>query len=243
MCTVTFIPSGKSIYLTSNRDEKKLRGNAVYPETYEFTTGRLLFPKDADAAGTWVCVHENGNAIVFLNGGLVAHVASPPYLKSRGLVLLDLIDSAHPLHKFRSLDLQGIEPFTAIIWDGGRLYECRWDALKRHICPKESTIPHIWSSVTLYTPEVIAKRESWFAGWLADNPFPSQEDILRFHQFTGDGDSWNGFKMDRNGETFTVSITSLELGDERTIMHYVDLKNNQVAIAEIAIEKNTVVLK
>jgi hypothetical protein len=243
MCTVTFIPSRNHIFLTSNRDEKKVRATAINPRVYEFSTGRLLFPKDADAGGTWVSAHENGNAVVFLNGGTVAHTPKPPYRKSRGLILLDLINDEHPFEAFRAIDLNGIEPFTAIVWDDGELYECRWDGSNRHVYPRDTASPHIWSSVTLYTPEVISQRESWFAEWLAVNPNPTQEEILSFHQFGGNGDTWNGFKMDRNGETFTVSITSLNLGGAQTFMYYLDLKNNRTEISEFAVEKNTVVLK
>ena len=92
MCTVTFIPAKDRIYLTSNRDEKHWRTAALPPAAYEFDSGKMLFPKDGDAGGTWVAAHENGNAIVFLNGGLVAHVPNPPYRKSRGLILLDLLN-------------------------------------------------------------------------------------------------------------------------------------------------------
>lgn len=243
MCTVSFIPAAGNIYLTSNRDENQLRKPALHPEVYEFPTGRLLFPKDADAGGTWISVHENGNAIVFLNGGLVKHIPAPPYRRSRGLVLLDLIDSNNPFDSFNELDLQGIEPFTAIIWDDGKLYECRWDGSRKHLVRPDNTRPHIWSSVTLYTPEIIAKRESWFAAWLTKNPSPTHEDILRFHQFTGDGDSHNDLQMNRNGETFTVSITSVKLETSNTIMHYLDLKNNLTAVSEFAIDKTTVLVK
>jgi hypothetical protein len=30
---------------------------------------RITYPKDADAGGTWIAKHENGNAVVLLNGG------------------------------------------------------------------------------------------------------------------------------------------------------------------------------
>jgi hypothetical protein len=243
MCTVTFIPAAGKIYLTSNRDENKLRKSAIHPEVYEFSTGRILFPKDADAGGTWISVHENGNAIVFLNGGLVKHIPVPPYRRSRGLILLDLIDSSNPFDSFTDLDLQGIEPFTAIIWDDGKLYECRWDGSQKHVKTPDNKLPHIWSSVTLYTPDVIAKRKHWFERWIQKNSSPTQDEILRFHQFTGDGDSNNDLLMNRNGELFTVSITSVQLEASNTIMHYLDLKNKLTAVSEFAIDKTTVLVK
>ena len=132
MCTVTFIPSGDKLYITSNRDEKHWRSSAFPPALYPFQSGILLFPKDGDAGGTWIAAHENGNAIVFLNGGFVCHQPTPPYRKSRGLVLLDLLDSANPVLSFSLWNLQQIEPFTAVIWNREQLFECRWDSAKKH---------------------------------------------------------------------------------------------------------------
>jgi hypothetical protein len=243
MCTVTFIPSKKGVYLTSNRDEKNIRASAVYPDVYEFSTGNIIFPKDADAGGSWIAVHQNGNAIVLLNGGLVEHTPMPPYRKSRGLIVLDLIDDPEPYQAFITLDLEDIEPFTAIIWEHSTLYECRWDGNSRHTKKQDAAVPHMWSSVTLYTPEVIVKRGRWFADWLRKNKYPSQDDILSFHQFTGDGDTSNDLLMNRNGETFTVSITSVSLERSRALVCYLDLKENQRVNAELPLQKNTVSVK
>ena len=84
MCTVTFIPARQRIYLTSNRDEKNWRTDALPPAVYPAGSGQMMYPKDGDAGGTWIAAHDNGNAIVFLNGGMEAHNPQPPYRKSRG---------------------------------------------------------------------------------------------------------------------------------------------------------------
>ena len=240
MCTVTFIPAKEKIYLTSNRDEKNWRMDAVTPTVYEFSSGKILFPKDADAGGTWIAVHENGNAIVFLNGGLVAHVPEPPYRKSRGLILLDLIEGATPYNSFLAIKLTNIEPFTAVIWDDGHLFECRWDGKQKFTKLLDETIPHIWSSVTLYDEDIIAKRNAWFEDWLQSNATPSQDDILHFHQFTGDGDGHNDLRMNRNGKVFTVSVTSMAINAQNASMQYLDLKNNQQSEEALIIEKSMV---
>ncbi|MHA4842678.1 NRDE family protein [Flavitalea antarctica] len=243
MCTVTFLPTRKGVYITSNRDEKNVRASALYPEAYEFSTGKLIFPKDADAGGTWIAAHENGNAIVLLNGGVVKHISMPPYRKSRGLIVLDLINHSEPFQAFKGLDLENIEPFTAIIWEHRSLYECRWDGNQKFTKQPDAAQPHIWSSVTLYTPAVIMKREQWFAEWLRRNQAPSQDDILNFHQFTGDGDTNNDLLMNRDGETFTVSITSISLEKYKARVSYLDLKQNQRTDAEFALQKNLVSVK
>lgn len=237
MCTVTFIPSEHTIFLTSNRDEKHRRGIATAPAVYKAASGNILFPKDGDAGGTWIAAHENGNAIVFLNGGFIAHIPKPPYRKSRGLILTDLIDHPGPYNAFLTIDLHNIEPFTAIIWDDNRLFECRWDGDEKHVSMLDKSKPHIWSSVTLYDPAIIAKRNRWFQEWIGQKKDPSQNDILSFHQFTGDGDSHNDLKMDR-GQVFTVSVTSLSVSGDHALMRYLDLKNDLSFQQELVFEKS-----
>jgi hypothetical protein len=240
MCTVTFIPSGDKIYLTSNRDEKHWRLDAVAPASYELPSGKVLFPKDGNAGGTWIAAHENGNAIVFLNGGLVCHTPQPPYKKSRGLILLDLIEGQTSYNSFLAINLNNIEPFTAIIWDDNHLFECRWDGHQKHHKQLDASKPHIWSSVTLYNEEVIRKRKKWFETWLKRNKQPMQKDILHFHQFTGDGDQHNDLMMNREGRVFTVSVTSMAITEHGVSMQYLDLKNNQTHLQELAFEKSMV---
>ena len=239
MCTVTFIPAGDKIYLTSNRDEKHWRSAALPPQPYPFPSGKILFPKDGDAGGTWIAAHENGNAIVFLNGGFISHKPQPPYRKSRGLILLDLIESTTAYNSFLAINLNNIEPFTAIIWDDGHLFECRWNGRKHHK-QLDASIPHIWSSATLYDEAVISKRKKWFNSWIGKNNMPVQEDILHFHQFTGDGDSHNDLMMNRDGKVFTVSVTSMAITENAVNMQYLDLKNNQSHGHELVFEKSMI---
>lgn len=238
MCTVTYIPIKDVVFLTSNRDEKHWRSDARTPEVYEKTSGRMLFPKDGDAGGTWIAAHQNGNAAVFLNGGFVAHTPAPPYRKSRGLILLDLLDHVTPFNCFLAINLNGIEPFTAVLRDNGHLFECRWDGQHKHHKELNAAKPHIWSSCTLYNTETIAKRNSWFDEWVKLNPSPTQEEILHFHQFTGDGDMHNDLLMNRDGKVFTVSITSIVLTENEVTMDYLDVKNNQRTSGQLKFESS-----
>ena len=226
MCTVTFIPSKEGIFLTSNRDEKHWRSAATAPEVYALTTGRIIFPKDGDAGGSWIAIHENGNAVVFLNGGFVFHQSQPPYRRSRGLILLDLINHDSPFQSFRDISLEEIEPFTAVIWESDQLYECRWDGKNKFCKNLPADKPHIWSSATLYDEGVASKRKSWFEEWMRKYPHPSQDAIINFHQFTGDGDVHNDLMMNRDGKVFTVSVTSAFIGAQRVLMKYLDVRNS-----------------
>ena len=232
MCTVTFIPVKDKYYITSNRDEKFIRKQAIPPEMYFDKGSRIVFPKDADAGGTWIALHENGNAAVLLNGAFEKHISLPPYRKSRGIIFLEIFRADMPVHYFIHMDLQGIEPFTMIIFNNC-LYECRWDGTKKHCRQLKKHRPYIWSSSTLYEETVVKKRDQWFAAFLNRNPHPTQEDIFKFHQFTGDGDIQNDLRMNRNDLLSTVSVTGIALESNLCRMNYLDLKNNKTCQQEM----------
>jgi uncharacterized protein with NRDE domain len=226
MCTVSFIPVNNTFFITSNRDENFLRKNAIAPAVHCVNGSSLLFPKDAAAGGSWISLHENGNAAVLLNGAFKKHISQPPYRLSRGIIFLDIIAHKNPVQTFLKISLINIAPFTIIIFENNCLYQCRWDGQQKHWEQLKNNYPCIWSSATLYNTAIVKKREQWFTNWLNKNPYPTQEDILQFHQFTGGGDSNNGLVMNRDGKMLTVSVTGIELDTHHGKMQYIDLKNS-----------------
>jgi len=234
MCTVSFIPVKDKFFITSNRDEKLTRKNAAAPSMFIHNGQKLFFPKDADAGGTWIVMKENGDAAVLLNGAFICHNAEPPYRLSRGIILLDIISSERPSVTFTKINLQDIEPFTLVILENYCLYEFRWDGAEKYCKQLKVNRPCIWSSTTLYDGFVIKKREQWFASFLNNHPTPTQQDILNFHHFTGDGDKHNDLLMTRDGFYTTVSITSVLLTKDRGCIRYIDIKND--TSSEIKIE-------
>ena len=196
------------------------------------------FPKDGDAGGSWIALHENGNAAVLLNGAFEKHVSMSPYRKSRGKIFLNIIADEGPVRYFHQLDLDQIEPFTLVLLEKDSLYECRWDGKNKHYQQLKQHRPYIWSSCTLYEKSNVEKREQWFAAFLSRNPRPTQKDILEFHQFTGDGDTKNDLLMEREGVYATVSITSMLLTRDRGSMKYLDLKDKSLAERKIEFESS-----
>lgn len=223
MCTVTFIPGKGRVTITSNRDEKLTRRQAIAPAVYQAGQYKLIYPKDAAAEGSWIGLKENGDAAVLLNGGFLPHQPQPHYAKSRGLIFLDILKAIRPVICVMKLELNNIEPFTLILLENNSLYEFRWDGKEKHCRQLTVVRPHIWSSVTLYNSQVIRKRESWFNSFMNKYPDPTQRDILNFHRFTGDGDTGNDLLMRRDGIYSTVSITSVMLTADRGSMKYIDL--------------------
>jgi hypothetical protein len=227
MCTVSFIPVGNRFFLTSNRDEKRLRKTAAAPKLFKVGPKTLLYPKDADKGGTWIGVNENGDAAVLLNGAENPHTPQPHYTNSRGLVIPQLLSADQPLTAFEQYNTTQTEPFTLVLFTGKKLYQCRWDGHNKTTIELPATERHIWSSATLYDEATIQKRKGWFERWNAQHPQPAQEEIISFHRQGGDGDAHNDFVMNRSGEMFTVSISSVCMEEKKSSFLYHDLVNKQ----------------
>ncbi len=232
MCTVSFIPVGDKFFITSNRDEKLNRKIAQAPKIHEYNGVKFLFPKDTNAGGTWIVMKENGDAAVLVNGAFINHSAEPQYRKSRGLILLDLLADEMPSTAFSKIDLKNIEPFTIVLFENKSLFEFRWDGVEKFGKQLSKQQAYIWSSATLYDGLTILKREKWFIEFLNQPIAPSQQTIINFHRFTGDGDSHNDLLMYRGGLHQTVSITSIELNINQAKMQYLDLKENKFFLNE-----------
>ncbi len=237
MCTVTYIPSGNHFFFTSSRDERADRPIATFPQQHEIGRKHLLFPTDPEGGGSWIVVHESGNTAVLLNGAAEVHIPKPPYRKSRGLILLDIISDRSPVNAFSELDFSTIEPFTIILFENNKLYSCMWDGNIKFMETIDRSEARIWSSVTLYDSDIIFKREKWFTDWIADNPHPSAADIIRFHLQGGDGDPVNDLNMNRGNKLFTNSISCIRHSMESAAFRYLDLRNGITADSFLSFHK------
>ena len=227
MCTVTYIPVKDSCYIISNRDERFIRKEAIPPAANNMNGNILLYPKDADAGGTWITATGDGHAGVLLNGAFEKHMPSPPYRKSRGLVFLEIMEAECPVSFFSAINLRDIEPFTLITL-AGELHECRWNGRQKFILPLQKQQPYIWSSVTLYDEMIKKEREKWFSEFIEKHPMPTMTEALAFHQFAGEGDQHKDLRMNRKNEVFTVSITGMHIRKQDCRMRYHELSSGKV---------------
>ncbi len=223
MCTVTFIPTAGGYYFTSSRDEYSGRPPALLPAVYERNGHRILYPKDPKGGGSWIAVQDSGNVAVLLNGAARKHIPQDDYRQSRGIVLLDIIYGSSPVDYFENMKLEGIEPFTIILFDDKKLYSGKWDGMMKWTETLNPRKAQIWSSITLYDPAAIVRRETWFNQWLNGIPFPGTLDIIHFHQHGGDGDPFNDIMMKRNDQLCTNSISSIRLSSGSASFRYIDL--------------------
>lgn len=236
MCTVTYLPQGQNKFiLTSNRDENSARS----PQNLTWQTVQgveLVFPRDTTAGGTWIAASDDGRVVCLLNGAFEKHSHRPPYRRSRGLMVLDYFSFYDADSFVRNYVFEGMEPFTFIMVGNGELHELRWDEKEIHFKKLDEHGKHIWSSSTLYTPPIKAKRKQWFEDWLKGRNDFSLEAIQHFHQNGGEKDDWNGFVMNRKNIVQTVSITNIVRGRSQTEMIYNDLLREQVKRASVKLK-------
>lgn len=226
MCTVSFVPLKDSFVLTSNRDEKTARPT-ISPKVYVEKGIKLLYPKDEKAGGTWVVAKNEGTAIVLLNGAFENHKKKPSYLKSRGVVLMEMIKASNPLSHFSAINLKGVEPFTLIVFQNNKLVELKWDEKEKYAISHSISDSHIWSSSTLYNQAQRALRSHWFEDFSTKNNPLSPEKILSFHKNTEVENMEFGLVINRDNTTKTLSITQLKLQNNHIEMTYVDMENKE----------------
>ncbi|WP_445722478.1 NRDE family protein [Flavobacterium sp.] len=223
MCTVTYVPLKDGACLTSNRDEKVAREKAIPPTEYFINNKKVIFPKDPKAGGTWFAYDEK-NIIILLNGAEEKHITKNKYQKSRGLIVIDLITSETILDVWKTINLDGIEPFTIVYFNGEELYQLQWNELEKSTISLNPKKNYIWSSSTLYEKETRDERELWFHEYILKNQENiSPESLLNFHQFTESDNKEFGLQINRNNSLKTISITQCVLVQNKILSKYIDL--------------------
>ena len=153
MCLVSFVPLSNSIVITSSRDESTGRKKPIMIHDWIRTKKSLTFPQDVKG-GTWIGHDNFNNFLVILNGARLKHERANAYRKSRGLIVLDLLDADDIPLAWENVDLMDIEPFTLLHYSSeGNLWEWVWDGKNKLTNQLDIKKGHCWLSSTLYTPE------------------------------------------------------------------------------------------
>lgn len=129
MCTLTWLSTADGYELFFNRDESRARLPALPPRAQTRAGVPFLCALDADAGGTWLGVNGYGLSVGVLNGRADSPVPAAP--RSRGLLVLDLLDapdSASLERRLDALDLSRSRAFRLIALEpGAPLLEAAWD--------------------------------------------------------------------------------------------------------------------
>jgi len=228
MCTVTYLPTKNGYYLTSNRDEIVSRAIGKISELKREKNQSIYLPQEPLAKGSWIATSTNNRSIVVLNAAFKPHVRKAKYKKSRGLVMIELIESKDLNSFIKQYDFSEIEPFTFVIFDANRLIDFRWDGENKHFQKLPTHQPIIWASWMLYDELAQQKRKNWLNSWLINYPNYTFKDVLYFHKYSGDGDLANDIQMQRGNDLKTISITSIINNNNEMEMIHQDLVGNTI---------------
>ena len=224
MCTVTYVPLPGGFALSSNRDESPLRAeNPLITE--QFRNQTAIFPRDTKG-GSWLFASDRGEVICVLNGAQFKHKHQPPYRLSRGLIARSYFEYDDPKAFLKEIDLRGIEPFTMILAGSGWLYVLRWNEREKSIDILDPNEKHIWSSSTLYTPEMTQRRKDWFEQFVDSKSDLNMEDIHFIHRNGSVGDSTQDYVMNRMNIVRTVSISHVRIDELETRFNFENLMHH-----------------
>jgi len=219
MCLVSFIPLENSIVITSSRDEDTNRARPL--PVREWTDGqkRLNYPRDVKG-GTWIGYDQFNNFLVILNGARTKHTRADSYRKSRGLIVLELLDAKNILNAWTKIDLTNIEPFTLLHYSvEGQLWEWIWDSEKKLTTQLDTKKFYCWLSSTLYTPEEWVAMKVKFHNRISKLTTP--QEIRTFHLE-------NRYETKPTGIIYptvkTVSNTTAEFKEGRILFNYLDVR-------------------
>lgn len=225
MCTVTFIPFGNTTFITSNRDESPSRQSKGLTSRHTLDGPSIHYPLDVESNGSWIALADTGRSVCLLNGGFMPFIPDPSYRMSRGQVVIDAASAQGVIPFVENYHLEGIAPFTLLIFEKNVFVEMVWDGFKRHIAELPVDQPQLWSSVTLYPPEVRAWRKEIFKEWISERQSYDRESIMAFHCMKK-GDAVNDFIMNRNEVVKTLSVTSIQLHEHKGSLLHLDLEKN-----------------
>ncbi len=219
MCLVSFVPLAKTVVITSSRDEDKERKKPSLVTNYIRNEKRLNFPQDVKG-GTWIGYDNFNNFLVILNGARTKHKRVLPYRKSRGLIVLELLDAKDIPMAWEAVDLRNIEPFTLLHYSKeGSLWEWIWDGQNKITTQLDAKVGHCWLSSTLYTPEEWEEMKIKFQNVLPNLKNP--EAIRKFHLE-------NRYETKPTGFIYppvkTVSNTTVHFKEEAIHLDYLNLR-------------------
>ena len=142
-----------------------------------------------------------------------------------------------PVVEWSLMDMDGIEPYTLIIFDDGNLFQLVWDGAEKHRMLLENDKPYLWSSATLYDSSAQQIRKDLFQNWIAMSPPITKLTVLNFLKSFENKEI--GFLMNRNDSVQTLSYSFIELlNDKEAVMSYYDLKDYIYHASKIEMNRN-----
>lgn len=235
MCTVSFVPVNDGYVFTFNRDEKPERYTPNFISQEQLGYKDIWFTKDSKAGGTWFAADSLGNVIMLFNGAFAKHEKQPQYVKSRGVILYEMTAAKEMQQHFVNSCLQGIEPFSVILFENNNLFRLTWDGMEKHTTQLLKEAAYIFSSATLYSDTIQEMRRKWFASYLQLQPQVNSRSVMDFHREYKSDDRENGLIIERDAGCCTLSISQAVIQDNKLLLKHHDIRTGKIHQQQITL--------
>jgi Transport and Golgi organisation 2 len=236
MCTVSVVPIKNGLVFTFSRDEKPERHTPHFMVHDQLAHKKIYYAKDSKAGGTWFAADSLGNAAMLFNGAFNKHEKQAAYKKSRGIILLQLVSANNMLRFYEEENLEGVEPFSILLFEADKLSRLTWDGTAKHISPLLKETSYIFSSATLYDEMIQQQRRLWLAEFFTQQQQITGHAIFQFHSYYKKEDKQNGLIIERPGGCSTLSISQLIVTTEAAEIKHLDLKTGEEYQQQIAFQ-------
>ncbi len=224
MCTLTYRLTDVGYELFFNRDEQLTREQALPPQVDSHL--HAIYPIDPVGKGTWLAVHQSGISLALLNYYQAEKKSSVKIFKSRGEIILTLLNSTeNVVEAFKAMLLTLYQPFQLCIFmpdlslSSSKVLFFQWDG--ERLTELQQTMPITSSSVDY--PEVYQARKNNFEQMVTTES-PSTEQLIKFHQSTQSSGKLS-VQMSRR-DAKTVSFSHICVANEIEF-NYLDYLNGQ----------------
>ena len=212
MCIVSFYRQNNQVLLTHNRDEAIDRIASLEVEQHLWNGKTYFAPIDEQKKGTWIFYSEEYIACI-LNGGKTKPIQlKSEYKKSRGLILLSLLDYDNVEEFVTNESFDEIAPFTIFVYERKfkKSFLLFWDENNLEVNDLRHKNFIFRASSTLYSLEKMTELENIFPTFNTISP----KEIFEIHNRIkmNDGDVATG--------KATTSITQIFENDSEIEMKY-----------------------
>ena len=224
MCTVSIVPLASGLRIACNRDERRTRARASRPVVHAGAGTTSLWPVDPVSGGTWIGVNDAGLVLALLNRvNRNTRTAVLPAM-SRGVIIPRLLDTQTvqaAVSAASRLDARQFEPYTLVALQGDQGFSITTSAPRSTIRSLDLSRPLFFTSSSLGDDIATSWRTPLFTA-LVERSTDPLEGQTAFHRHRWIDRPELSVRMTRR-DAATVSITTIDVGDRRVRMHYLDL--------------------
>ncbi len=236
MCTVSIVPGSEGLVVSMNRDERRGRAEAP-PLLLQGAENKLLgwYARDSSSGGSWFGVNQAGLLALLINRYQLAAPASPS--QSRGVLVpraLQYGDAGAALRALAATRWPDFDGFELLLIQGAEGHRLCWDAANLQQESFSIDHPQLLLSSGVDYEAVRIWRQQAFSDFLARNPSPDVDSLLKLHTRRCPENPSLGILMERE-HSHTKSICQAVLHDAQIRVRYLpvatlpDLGRHQLA--------------